>query len=60
LPKWCGAAEEDDAYHQSAMAEVNTMYSHGGEAKEVDAAYQHGGTSNDDTARGGPANNDTT
>jgi hypothetical protein len=53
--KWCGMAEDDDAYHQSAAAEGDAVYPHGGEAKEGDAAYCHGGAAKDNAAycRGG-------
>jgi hypothetical protein len=58
--KWCGAAEDVGAYHQSAAAEDNTAYPRGGKAKKDGAAYCHGGVAKDDAAYrcGGTANND--
>ncbi len=57
--KWCGMAEDDNAYQQSAAAEDDATYPCGGEAKEDDAAYRHGGAAKDDVTyrRGGAANN---
>ncbi len=59
--KWCGAAEDDNAYHQSAAAEDNAAYPHGIEPKEDKVAYFHGGVAKDDPAYhcGSMANNNT-
>jgi hypothetical protein len=48
--KWCGAAEDENAYHQSAALEVNAAYPHGSEAKEDNATYCHGSPAKDDAA----------
>ncbi len=59
--KWCGVAEDDNAHHQCATAEVNAAYPRGGEAKVDNNAYCHGGAAKDDAAyhRGSTSNNDT-
>jgi hypothetical protein len=45
--KGCGAAEDENVYHQSAAAEDGTVYPHGSKTKEDDAAYCHGGVAKD-------------